>query len=496
MVNRIMRALRLDKIAVVDRPCQEGATMTIMKRAAEMADDSAFLAISKRKYTAEQRREYAASGIAMKDGSYPIPDKDALEDAIHAIGRGKGSHAAIRQHIVRRAKALGATDSLPDDWKVSKIAKAIRSDIAKAGFSVPCDTDDGAQSFDDLVHESIPQQFFDDFYSATSALQTSIRSILQDETVSDKGAMITQSLQQFADYVEECVPGGVGKSLAAGFAALAGGAGPTLKGEHMSDALKKALGLSATATEAEITKAAENLAEDKKKLEDEKAKTEKRADAIAKMSEKHKEFMNHPKAKLPSGGKEAFADMEPGERDKHMEAHPLSDNDEDDTEKALKKGLAFRASDGTVFHKRDFGTEAAYNFAKSQAETIRKQAEDIAKAKEREDAASFEKRATDLGFEAAFGATLRKAYSGDSAAQAEVEKKMQALKKQADEGGLFASFGKGSAKAGSAESELLAKAADIKKSDPKLSDQQAYAKAYKDPANADIRKRMKTEANA
>lgn len=35
MARRILRELKLDKIAAVDRPCQEGATMTIMKRAPE-----------------------------------------------------------------------------------------------------------------------------------------------------------------------------------------------------------------------------------------------------------------------------------------------------------------------------------------------------------------------------------------------------------------------------------------------------------------------------
>ena len=65
----------------------------------------------------DKRDKAAKRGIAMADGSYPIADKRDLEKAIRAVGRGKGSHAAIKRHITKRAKALGATSALPDDWK-------------------------------------------------------------------------------------------------------------------------------------------------------------------------------------------------------------------------------------------------------------------------------------------------------------------------------------------------------------------------------------------
>jgi HK97 family phage major capsid protein/HK97 family phage prohead protease len=67
-------------------------------------------------------RRYAASqGWAMPDGSYPIRPADMhgradLEAAIHAVGRGGGSHDAIRRHIITRAKAIGMADMIPDGW--------------------------------------------------------------------------------------------------------------------------------------------------------------------------------------------------------------------------------------------------------------------------------------------------------------------------------------------------------------------------------------------
>jgi hypothetical protein len=77
--------------------------------------------VEKAKYTADQLHAMAKSGAALPDESYPIGDKDDLQKAIHAVGRGKNnSHADIRAHIAKRAKALGGTDLIPDSWNVSK----------------------------------------------------------------------------------------------------------------------------------------------------------------------------------------------------------------------------------------------------------------------------------------------------------------------------------------------------------------------------------------
>ena len=67
-------------------------------------------------------RKYAASqGWAMPDGSYPIRPANMhgaadLAKAIHAVGRGSGSHSAIRAHIIKRAKAIGESNQIPDNW--------------------------------------------------------------------------------------------------------------------------------------------------------------------------------------------------------------------------------------------------------------------------------------------------------------------------------------------------------------------------------------------
>lgn len=77
----------------------------------------------KAKYDAEQLRAMLASGKAMRnpdgDPSYPIGDEEDLNNAIHAVGRGKGDHSAIRAHIKKRAKALGKSNLIPDSWSGS-----------------------------------------------------------------------------------------------------------------------------------------------------------------------------------------------------------------------------------------------------------------------------------------------------------------------------------------------------------------------------------------
>lgn len=70
----------------------------------------------KRDYNAKQRKEMAASGEAMPDGSYPIANRTDLMNAIRSWGRG-GSDPKVKQYIKRRAKALGASDMIPENWK-------------------------------------------------------------------------------------------------------------------------------------------------------------------------------------------------------------------------------------------------------------------------------------------------------------------------------------------------------------------------------------------
>jgi len=58
-------------------------------------------------FTAKERHAEAKSGVAMRDGSFPIRNRQDLANARQAIGRAKpGKRAAVRRHIAARAKAV------------------------------------------------------------------------------------------------------------------------------------------------------------------------------------------------------------------------------------------------------------------------------------------------------------------------------------------------------------------------------------------------------
>ena len=72
--------------------------------------------MDKREFSGAARERMAESGTAMPDGSFPIANRSDLMNAIRSVGRAKNYNAA-KQHIIRRARALGAMDMLPEDWR-------------------------------------------------------------------------------------------------------------------------------------------------------------------------------------------------------------------------------------------------------------------------------------------------------------------------------------------------------------------------------------------
>lgn len=75
--------------------------------------------LQKRDYSTAARRRMAESGEAMPDGSFPIANRADLRNAIQSVGRASNYEAA-RRHIISRARALGAEEMLPEDWKKSE----------------------------------------------------------------------------------------------------------------------------------------------------------------------------------------------------------------------------------------------------------------------------------------------------------------------------------------------------------------------------------------
>lgn len=131
-------------------------------------DPEAAIVLWKRKFSGEQRDKLAAKGQAMPDGSFPIVSVQDLQNAVQAIGRAKNPTAA-RRHIIKRAKALGRTDLLPDGWNVSKITDRPRTAPNTEGnrtMTVP-----DLSALEDELRAEI-EKAFDDYETRITELET------------------------------------------------------------------------------------------------------------------------------------------------------------------------------------------------------------------------------------------------------------------------------------------------------------------------------------
>ena len=78
--------------------------------------------LEERTFTPAERAAMAKSGHALPDGSYPITNGVDLANAIKAYGRAK-NQAAVKAHIIKRAKAMNLTNMLPSGWMPMKNAE-------------------------------------------------------------------------------------------------------------------------------------------------------------------------------------------------------------------------------------------------------------------------------------------------------------------------------------------------------------------------------------
>lgn len=67
--------------------------------------------MAERDFSEDERKQLAADGHALPDGSYPMPDCDAVRRARESYGRApEGHRAALRALINRRNRELGCGD--------------------------------------------------------------------------------------------------------------------------------------------------------------------------------------------------------------------------------------------------------------------------------------------------------------------------------------------------------------------------------------------------
>lgn len=73
-------------------------------------------------FSHKERKDLAKKGEAMPNGKYPIRNSQDLKDAIRLVGASSMPEGEVKAWIKKRAKALGLTDELPEDWEIEKAA--------------------------------------------------------------------------------------------------------------------------------------------------------------------------------------------------------------------------------------------------------------------------------------------------------------------------------------------------------------------------------------
>jgi hypothetical protein len=110
-----------------------------------------------RTFSTQQRQKLAKEGKALPDGSFPIVTKGDLRNAVQAYGRASNKSKA-RRHIIKRARALGATELLPESWDKASGGGAVdtaQKDGKKKGYKPKKDSG----SLLECIHEGCDRVF-------------------------------------------------------------------------------------------------------------------------------------------------------------------------------------------------------------------------------------------------------------------------------------------------------------------------------------------------
>ena len=112
------------------------------------------------KYDTAQLKALKAAGHTLPGTtSYPIDDQDDLEKAIKAVGRGNADHDTIRKYIIGRAKDMGLSDLIPDDWNADGSIKRSNSPDGEPR-NAPASTPNEARALLGLAAEQYAGRYF------------------------------------------------------------------------------------------------------------------------------------------------------------------------------------------------------------------------------------------------------------------------------------------------------------------------------------------------
>lgn len=321
-----------------------------------------------------------------------------------------------------------------------------------------------------LLHKAAPPELLAGITQARKALETSIASINADAAITDKSSAIAKATSEHDAHLVALVDEKMQKA-------------ESVKSEGddtMSKAIAKALGLSETATEAEILAAvvkagSAEVAEVKAKL----AKSE--ADLkLAKLSDDEKQYT--VEKGMSEVLKAGFADMTPEERKKKMKDDPSCAKTD---ETLIVKGTTI---------KKSVVGEATFEIFKSQQADIQANAEKIAKQEDEAKRSAVIKRAESLGHVGAaaeVGALIHDITKADPKAGAAMETLLTKVEAVLAKSAVFTEFGSGRGGVTKAVEAIAAKAAELRKADPKLTIEKARMMAR--DQNSDLAKQEQAE---
>lgn len=402
------------------------------------ANEGARIELFKRDFSAAQRKEDAKSGKAMPDGSFPIHNEEDLHNAIRLAGHGKNPEAAKR-HIRARAAAMGMSGAIPESW--GKTKKSLHERILrKLGLW------DEAPTLAENVSD------------AAAALSNSINEIMADEDLTKmaKQEAIQEAIDQHTEHLNGVIPEGI------------------------QDALKS-IGLTTASVVNKGDDDMSEVADLKKQLDALKEEL-----AVSKLSPAEREYYDSmtKAGKKPPFGKDDGDGDEDGKDD---------DGDGDGKDGKAKKFLKMSSAERRVAMDEAYRVPAHIQKQLAETEELRKR---LASLESDREIATLQKRAEDIGMSKSDADLLQKAYRGDRTAVDTLLTKIGALNAQVTEAGLFREVG-GQGRAdgvgGSAHDQIMAAARELRKSNPKLTEAQAYAKVYAE--DQDLRKSYRRQNN-
>lgn len=166
----------------VDVPAGAETTMPRMDCCNACGSVSCNVGKAHREFHQDERKRLAAKGHALPDGSYPIPDADALERAAILARSGHGDVAAAKRLIAKRAKELGVPNPLrakaqKDIAEMDELEKAAEEAVTETTEAEPAEKAAEAEVAPALTEEKVQELIKAALEADRSAAEKTIESL-------------------------------------------------------------------------------------------------------------------------------------------------------------------------------------------------------------------------------------------------------------------------------------------------------------------------------